>query len=124
MEKICIFDFGVRKKGNLSLHTGQLYNAFNPCTQAYTNIDKYSTCKFSTCTFFHVIHTHGYFKLPYPSSQIYYNHSYENSHRNIHNYVAFSSWQQPIRKHSFSFVTKDNHKSQNVSRELQYYLDQ
>jgi hypothetical protein len=75
---------------NISLHTGKPYNAFNPCTQAYTNIDKYSTCKFTACTFFHVIHTHGHFKLLYPSSQRSYNHSYDKSHRNTQHYVSLS----------------------------------
>jgi hypothetical protein len=95
---------------NINLHTRQPYNAFNPCTQAYTKIDKYPICKFTSCTFFHVIHSHGHFKLPNPSSQrsyihscdsligvldtmftspmIDYNHSHGKSHIHIHHYVV------------------------------------
>jgi hypothetical protein len=69
---------------------GNLITHSIPCTQAYTNIDKYSTCKFIACTFFHVIHTHGHFKLPYPSSQRSYNHSYDKSHRITQHHVSLS----------------------------------
>ena len=98
---------------NISLHTRQPYNTFNPCTQEYTNIDKYTACKFIACTFFHIIHSHGHFKLPNPSSQRSYIHSYDSlirvlntmypsllrdySHSHgkscghIHNYVSLST---------------------------------
>jgi hypothetical protein len=50
---------------NINLHIKQPHNALNPCTQSYTNITKYSSCKLISCTCFHV--NHGHIKLPDPS---------------------------------------------------------
>jgi hypothetical protein len=75
---------------NISLHIGKPYNAFNPCTQAYTNIDNIHHASSLLAPLFHVIHTHGHFKLLNPSSQRPYNHSYEKSHRNTQYYVSLS----------------------------------